>query len=116
VVGVRSQLLEFDRVLRITVSLIAFNFISFNSQNISVYGGASGESGSTIDIQLGSGSASSTTTNTGGVQMCESALAQRRSAYLPKLRQLSSNVTNLSFEQNVSEWSFKCLLEGFRPI
>ncbi|KAI6220493.1 Striatin-interacting protein 2 [Aphelenchoides besseyi] len=31
-------------------------------------------------------------------ELCESSLAQRRSAHLPKLRQLSSNLTNLSFE------------------
>ncbi|KAI6243068.1 Striatin-interacting protein 2 [Aphelenchoides fujianensis] len=33
-------------------------------------------------------------------ELCESSLAQRRSAHLPKLRQLSSNLTNLSFEQS----------------
>lgn len=38
----------------------------------------------------------------GQSQLCESALAQRRAAYLPKLRELSANA-NVSVDQGVSQ-------------
>jgi hypothetical protein len=97
---------------------IFFSIILLNSRVILIFlvYGSNTEGGnnqspvgspSKIDIQL-SGSTSignSGGNGSGGVQLSESALAQRRSAYLPKLRQLSSNVTNLSFEHGVSSFN-----------
>lgn len=51
--------------------------------------------------QTGEGVTSRTSVQLGNTQICESALAQRRAAYLPKLRELST-ANNQSQEQNVN--------------